>query len=53
MKSVQVSQTSSEFASMDVKTSSRCSTFISSEVIHRVSSKLGFVGSTSPDSRLK
>ena len=38
---VQAYQTSSEFASIDVKTSSRCSTFTSSDVIHRASPKLG------------
>jgi hypothetical protein len=45
MKLAQESQTLSEFASIVVKTSSRCSTFTSSDVIHRASPNPGLSGS--------
>jgi hypothetical protein len=40
---IQASQTSPVHLSMDVKTSSRCSTFTSSDLIHRASSNPGSV----------
>src|SRR5258708_11276606 len=40
-KLTQVSQATSESVSMDVKTMSRCSTFTSSDTIHRASSNPG------------
>jgi hypothetical protein len=53
MNPVQASQTASEFASIDMKTSSRCSTFTSSEMIHWVSLKLGLVGINSDQQSAK
>ena len=47
------SQALLEFASIVVKTSSRCSTFASSIVIHRASSNPGSPGKTLSNNRVK
>jgi len=53
MKLAQAPQVLSEFASIVVKTSSRCSAFTSSDVIHRVSWNPGSFGSILTDIRVK
>jgi len=51
MKLMQETQMLSELVSIVVKTSSRCSIFTSSDVIHCVASKLGMLGSILTDIR--
>src|ERR1700753_2764077 len=53
MKLAQALQTSSEFALIDVRTLSKCSTFTSSDAIHRVSSGATNAGSRAADNRVK
>ena len=53
MKLAQASQASGVLISVDVKISSRCSTFTSSDTIHRVSPNPGVVGSQKTDNRVK
>ena len=53
IKVVQASQTLSEFGSIVMKVSNRCSTFTSPDLIHRDSSKLGLFGSMTTDIRVK
>jgi len=53
MKLAQVSQKSFEFLSIDVKTSSRCSTFTSLDMIHCDSLKPGKSGWAQVDNRAK
>ena len=52
MKLMQAFQTLGSFASMDVKSLSRCSMLTSSDVTHSDSVNLSSVGSTSTDIRV-